>query len=91
MKKEKIFKYFRLGVQATTKPDVALLYLSRDVRSALTIHEIINYRADGEMEDETSGKSFFRRKKERKRYLRRWIRFDAKFQICSKNKIVIQK
>lgn len=77
MKEEKIFKYFRLGVQATTKPDVALLYLSRDVRSALTIHEIINYRADGEMEDETSGsgKSFFRRKKERKRYLRRWIRY----------------
>ena len=71
MKEEKIFKYFRLGVQATTKPDVALLYLSRDVRSVLTIHEIINYRADGEMEDETSdsGKSFFRRKKERKKAL----------------------
>lgn len=36
------------------------------------IHEIINYRADGGMEDETrdgGGKSFFRRKeKERKRY-----------------------
>lgn len=77
MKEEKIFKYFRLGVQATTKPDVALLYLSRDVRSALTIHEIINYRADGEMEDETSDSGVFleEKKKERKRYLRRWIRY----------------
>lgn len=47
------------------------------------------------MEDETSGsgKSFFieEKKKESVIYVGGYVIFDAKFQICSKNKIVIQK